>query len=468
MHEWHSRPGPPHPTAASTAPSSGATRAPRARARSERLMPGRKRPAEQPESEPGKSKPRFEACEDPAHNGAHEELRKCRKDGLVRCENCRQGQKKLLTAVGSRGLDLAAHFRARRAKRGVEVVASSPEVDLEDQPDEAFAIDPAGPLRLEEAPTDVPSSSASPMSDSSNNTPPKKRGKKRSLPTKEKQGVCLHIGCDVCRRWYVVDRLLFEHWKDAKFTCCMIGETCSRKETHTALVSVKAPGALSRMGRPCSLPESRPQVLPPGCWDLWRPSSALSSASPRIFAAPMALAERRQEAQDLLFEAFQHDTSQSTIRELLGSAIQKGRTQRTAPKTWLVWQESQPASSSQPGELLSAAVLAWQRYTSVGPRALQGGMVLEYIAVRPGAGGKAYWLVLAAEEVALLMGQSELFSACDLNQGGQAFNGRARPALDAHLRWGFQDTDMKEWRDRRLEGYAEGCDVRYMVKVLGQ
>ena len=40
----------------STAPSSGATRAPRARARarSERLMPGRKRPAEQPESEPGR------------------------------------------------------------------------------------------------------------------------------------------------------------------------------------------------------------------------------------------------------------------------------------------------------------------------------------------------------------------------------------------------------------------------------
>eukprot|EP00913_Durusdinium_trenchii_P019228 g18070.t1 len=50
----------------------------------------------------------------------------------------------------------------------------------------------------------------------------------------------------------------------------------------------------------------------------------------------------------------------------------------------------------------------------------------------------AYWLVLAAEEVALLMGHTELFSACDLNQCGQAFPG-AKVALEAHRRWGFED-----------------------------
>ena len=54
-------------------------------------------------------------------------------------------------------------------------------------------------------------------------------------------------------------------------------------------------------------------------------SAALVQLKPFSFAAPAgALRTRLREAQDLLFEAFQHDTSQSTIRELLGSAIQKG------------------------------------------------------------------------------------------------------------------------------------------------
>lgn len=26
----------------------------------------------------------------------------------------------------------------------------------------------------------------------------------------------------------MVDRVLFNHWRDAKFTCCMIGEMCKR------------------------------------------------------------------------------------------------------------------------------------------------------------------------------------------------------------------------------------------------
>ena len=81
---------------------------------------------------------------------------------------------------------------------------------------------------------------------------------------------------------------------------------------------------------------------------------------------------------------------------------------------------------------------------------------------------QAYWLVLAAEEVALLMGHKELFSACDLNQRGEAFGGRAKAALDAHRRWGFQDIHQKEWRDRRFERYSEGCAVHFMVKVIGR
>ena len=68
----------------------------------------------------------------------------------------------------------------------------------------------------------------------------------------------LHIGCDVCPRWYVVDQLLFDHWREEKFTCCMIGEHCGRKDKKTALVSCAGvPGMLTRMGRPCISRESR-------------------------------------------------------------------------------------------------------------------------------------------------------------------------------------------------------------------
>ncbi|CAK9067058.1 unnamed protein product, partial [Durusdinium trenchii] len=192
-----------------------------------------------------------EQCEDEHHHGAMEELRRCRKDGLVRCRACRQSQKRLEEVVGTRGLDLAAHFRSRqltqRAKgSGVEVVASSPEPEEAEEDDPKgtgrpgaaeFPIDPAGSLRLEDETTDVPTSTMSPSSEKnsgSSDAPAMPRG--RNLQTRG--GKCLHIGCDVCARWFVVDQVLFDHWRNAKFTCCMIGETCSRKELHTSLVAV--------------------------------------------------------------------------------------------------------------------------------------------------------------------------------------------------------------------------------------
>lgn len=299
----------------------------------------------------------------------------------------------------------------------------------------------------------------------SSDAPAMPRG--RNLQTRG--GKCLHIGCDVCARWFVVDQVLFDHWRNAKFTCCMIGETCSRKELHTSLVAVPSmvPQSFSRLGRPCRQPECRPQVLPNGCWDLWRPNTALTHASPRVFGAPMSSlsADAREEAAQLLSTAFTQEDSQLTIREMLSGKKrpkQKGRKQRQIPHVWLLWQECPETKT-----MLAVAILTRQVSCKKGPKELQGGMVLEYIGIRPNSSGKAYWLVLAAEEVALLMGHTELFSACDLNQCGQAFPG-AKVALEAHRRWGFEDTDQKEWRDRRLEGYSEGCDVHYMVKVIGQ
>ena len=56
----------------------------------------------------------------------------------------------------------------------------------------------------------------------------------------------------------MVDRVLFNHWRDAKFTCCMIGESCKQKESHTALCGCKGVrNMLSRLGRSCRLSNCR-------------------------------------------------------------------------------------------------------------------------------------------------------------------------------------------------------------------
>jgi len=446
-----------------------------------------KRPSDEEspaEGTPDEKKPcvRYEHCQDAHHVGTAEDLRRCRKDGKVRCKNCRQDQKRKEDAVGTRGLDLAAHFRSKQLQQrhlpAVEVIVSSPSDDDVKETEDAtkpvdFAIDPAAPLKIEEeSTTDVPNTS--PSSPSSNAA--KKKPKKREALGK---GVkCLHIGCDVCPRWFVVDQVLFDHWCNEKFTCCMVGESCSRKETHTALVACKGvPQMLSRHGRPVRKADSRPQLLPGGCWDVWRPGSALSSAAPapRVFAAPMtAVSPRwREEAAKLFDKGWTQEASQKTIRYLLQCeddplfVREQRRKKHPSLILWLLWQES-PAKKGEVGSMLSVAILSRQRYTSKGPVHLQGGMVLEYISVEPGTGAKAYWLVQAAEEVALLMGHTELFSACDLNQRGTAFDGRAKPALEAHRRWGFEDTDQKEWTDRRFEVYSAGCSVRYMVKIVGR
>lgn len=166
-----------------------------------------KRPSDEEET-PGEGAPdekkpclRYEHCQDPHHTGTAEDLRRCRKDGRVRCKGCRQDQKRKEDAVGTRGLDLAAHFRSKQLQQrhlpAVEVVVSSPsDDDIKETKDATkpvvdFAIDPAAPLKIEEeSTTDVPNTS--PSSPSSNAA--KKKPKKREALGK---GVkCLHIGCD--------------------------------------------------------------------------------------------------------------------------------------------------------------------------------------------------------------------------------------------------------------------------------
>merc|ERR1712232_973728 len=145
----------------------------------------------------------------------------------------------------------------------------------------------------------------------------------------------------------------------------------------------------------------------------------------------------------------------------MGSRECRSRAEPLVPtRRWLLWE------TAADGSVVGGAVLRWQQNTHVGPKHLQGGAVLEYIAARRDKGAKGYLMVLAAEEVCRLMGLPELFSACDLTHKGQAFQGRATPALEAHRRWGFQDINPEEWRERRFHQYSRDSRVWFMTKPI--
>lgn len=113
--------------------------------------------------------------------------------------------------------------------------------------------------------------------------------------------------------------------------------------------------------------------------------------------------------------------------------------------------------------MVGAAILSQQSRTKAGPLHLRSGMVLEYIASRRLQGGSGYRMVLAAQELCRLRGYVELFSAVDRGQVGFAFKGSAVSAMEAHLRWGFQDIDPEEWIERRFCEYSRESSVHFMV-----
>lgn len=264
----------------------------------------------------------------------------------------------------------------------------------------------------------------------------------------------------------------------------MIGEVCEDEESHTGLVNLPGPPGMRRrddMSENCH--DGRQQNLPHGVWDIFRRGSYLSKLeaeeiTTRTFAAPLGIitSGTREAAEDLLFAGFAGSSSQQardSISRLLGLRarhlnLRSGRGSRAEFKrdehSWLLWQETN-AESDDKRTVTAAAVLVRQQHTFVGPKHLQGGMVLEYIVSQPGR-GKAFLLVQAGVEVSRLMGHRELFSACDMNQIGQAFDEKAQQALAAHQRWGFQEINPKEWRDRRFGEYTRQSNVKFMVKVF--
>jgi len=356
--------------------------------------------------------------------------------------------------------------------------------------------------------------------------------------------VDLWIGCDVCERWYLATRAMYDRWSNRDFTCGDIGEACEvakPSETVTSKVRRKghvrrckvgsdgkdndqegsdddykeyrsdeedneaiacpeeqqirtqsekmAAGATSPLDstfseQPClfgtAFVQDRVDVYgrselspykPPGCKGLV------------VVAAPLASAPEaaRVGVEALLQEAFPRASATGTITELVGlrkngigtlrSGRRPSRVQMEATgfdDRWLLWETMTTSVSKKAEEekVVAGAVLVRQRNTKAGPVALQGGMVLEYIAAHPGEGGKGYLLVMAAEEICRQAGLPELFSACDLSHTGTAFEGTATAALTAHRRWGFLDIDPEEWRDRRFHAYSRDSSVHFMVKSV--
>ena len=117
---------------------------------------------------------------------------------------------------------------------------------------------------------------------------------------------------------------------------------------------------------------------------------------------------------------------------------------------WLSWQ-------TLGGELVAAAIV--QRH---GPPKGACCCSLEYIAASPK--GKAHLLVVASEEICRSQGCSFLYSAADLSQCGDAWDGKAKSARAVHETWGFSDVSPEEWHEMGLTEYSADSEVHFTKK----
>ena len=92
--------------------------------------------------------------------------------------------------------------------------------------------------------------------------------------------------------------------------------------------------------------------------------------------------------------------------------------------------------------------------------------VLQYITMRPNKTSKAYELVCAAERLVQKLGYNMLFSAADLTQNCNAFQGKAKPAIVAHKAWGFRKVGAKVRKRHCNIRYGKQSHVEYVVEVL--
>lgn len=405
-------------------------------------------------------------CEDPRHSQPLTQagvLRVC-EDGVLRCKSCCAKNRRSAATVGTRGLKLKAYFRNRRGCNSI---------GGEESPSTASTKSPED--MSEGAKSSSDELTKSPASDITAEPKTASWQEQESASIPDGDGVPW-LGCDKCPRWYMVDGVLYDHWKDSPFSCASISERCAHAPpSNTALVHYPdAEGVCSRAGS-----SSARASLPAGCWDIYPsgadlPWPAGESKSLDVFAAPVGAASEavRLQAEGLLCEAFPCFNSRASIVRLLGlhdggsinlrsgRKPKRSRIAAVAYQRWLIWE-------TLDDEMVGAAILSKQVRTKVGPAHLRGGAVLEYIACKRHQGGAAHLLISAASQICRLLGLKEIFSACDLSQEGQAFKGQSCRALDAHRRWGFVDMDQEEWHERRFVGYTRESSVHFMVKTLG-
>lgn len=162
---------------------------------------------------------------------------------------------------------------------------------------------------------------------------------------------------------------------------------------------------------------------------------------------------RREAARDVIVKAFTvtHDRAVSStdcIRELLG--WDEDGFHQDVPGVWLV-------SQSKPGEMIGAAIL--QRAPTT--RRKIGGIMMEYIAIKPycGGGTKAWEMVQQGVLVCRQEGFDSLYSAVDLTMTGEEWR---RDALQAHERWGFKETDAADWNRCGFHKYSADSTIQYM------
>eukprot|EP00927_Polykrikos_kofoidii_P044246 TRINITY_DN38264_c0_g1_i1.p1 TRINITY_DN38264_c0_g1~~TRINITY_DN38264_c0_g1_i1.p1 ORF type:complete len:968 (+),score=185.92 TRINITY_DN38264_c0_g1_i1:51-2906(+) len=442
-------------------------------------------------------------CTDDRHRcgGPHDGVLQSKSDGVIRCKECRSRMATASKVIGRCGTSLLAYFgpvggggamtpstptaSQPSASQTQQSIGSASEVD-EDVEAAEGSEEPLQEKRvaiheLVAEPTICERGDASDQVGSlegggaSDGEVGRSTNAKRDVASSCGEGGVAEdawLGCDVCQRWYLVDERLHSHWQDIPFECKAIGEECGSEASETVLVSKGNAynGTHSSRGCQGSSLRAKDVPLPAGCWDIYRARSVLESYRPEaagrglfVFAAPLEAAQKtvRVAAEELLRASFFCSAGdEARLSEIFGRAGADSDSSAFADQMWLLWEGGSSASN-----VVGAALLRRCCNFRLGPGRLQGGAVLEYVAVRREAGGKGFLLVSAAEEVSRLMGFVELFSACDAP--GEVSASRASAAAAAHRRWGFEDYGSDTWRLSCLGDCLRGGEaIGLMAKVV--
>lgn len=202
-----------------------------------------------------------------------------------------------------------------------------------------------------------------------------------------------------------------------------------------------------------------------------------SALEVRVLQLSRADETLRRSVEALLHEAWHYDRkAQNSISlslglSLNGMKLRSGRcTARCQVSTsgsggqWLIWE--QVGCEVHGSKVVGALVL---RQQSSGKRGAP--LLIDYVSARRSLGGRAWPMIVAAEDVCRKHGSKVLYSAADLTQDGSnsdPVNSSYRPsAVEAHRRWGFTAISAQEWKNEGLDLYDDTrCCVCYMRKDL--